>query len=384
NNTTPKCTDPRNGTGCCGDTEYWSTCFLRLSHGFWGIRCDELGIGCVPNYVLGAPDRLEREDQSQAFYVNRAMYSIHQFFESFSEQLGRGVFLNANLQEIRSLYFDINSDEIAEVPTLLDQLSIPLTLGFTETAPANLLSNQLTDWNNPEIAPIARLWSSAIRAAPKVQEVLWGGERDANAQQQSLQANWSIGHIFGPSTKELFQKALTQIMSDIHSFLAFAAEGRFVSGNSSALPLDLDLAAGAKTFVLSKLMQMDNMYAVHGPIVNETTYTEFVAANAGSASYWSPSTRRQYELRAKGNTKIEPRTLLDRLARGLVDPQLLFDGTYNCTAAGWAGGSIVNRVGEVGGGDVACLSQLPLYLEKGAQCPTDVFVGGKCPFGYLG
>lgn len=236
----------------------------------------------------------------------------------------------------------------------------------------------MTAWNNTEIAPIARLWSSAIRAAPKVQQILWGRDPAANAQQQSLQANDTLGH----NTKDLLQAALSHIMSDIPSFLAFAAEGRFVSASSPTWPSELDVTAGVDTFVLSKLMQMAKMYAVPGPVVNETTYAAFDEANERSVSYWSPSTRRQYELRAKGNTKIELRTLLDRVVGGLADPQLLFDGSYNCTAAGWAGGNIVNRVGEVGGGDVACLSQLPMYLEKETACPTDVLVGGICPFGY--
>ncbi|KAI4285305.1 MAG: hypothetical protein L6R35_004685 [Caloplaca aegaea] len=238
----------------------------------------------------------------------------------------------------------------------------------------------LTAWNNPEIAPIARLWSSAIRAAPKVQEILWGSNPAANAQNQTLQANISID----VDTKDLLQGALTHIMSDISSFLTFAAEGRFVTNDNPTFPSELDLTVGVNTFVLSRLMQKAEMYAVPGPIVNETVYTDFVTANTGSVSFRSPSTRRQYELRAKGNTKMEPRTLLDRVVGGLADPQLLFDGNYNCTWAGWAGGSIVNRVGVVGGGDVACLSQLPMYLEKGTPCPTDVRVGGKCPFGYLG
>ncbi|KAL9020084.1 MAG: hypothetical protein Q9185_002698 [Variospora sp. 1 TL-2023] len=236
----------------------------------------------------------------------------------------------------------------------------------------------LTAWNNPEIAPIARLWSSAIRAAPKVQEILWGSNPAANAQNQTLQANSSID----VDTKDLLQGALTHIMSDIRSFLAFAAQGRFVTNDNPTFPSELDLTVGVNTFVLSRLMQKAEMYAVPGPIVNKTTYEAFDAANDRSVSFWSPSTQRQYELRAKNHGKIKLRTLLDGVNRGLADPQLLFDGNYNCTAAGWAGRSIVNRVGVVGGGDVACLSQLPMYLEKGTPCPTNVRVGGECPFGY--
>ncbi|KAL8644273.1 MAG: hypothetical protein Q9210_007336 [Variospora velana] len=348
---------------------------------------------CGPS-VVDVRDDLESPARDQALYVNRAIFRIHEFFMSFGDELNSET--GANLKEILSTDFDTDPDGISSANILLNQLPIPMTLGLsianvtppppltlvgTKTAPANLLSNQLTAWNNTKITPIARLWSSAIRAAPKVQELLWGSDPAANAQQQSLQ----ITRTNGTNAYYLLQEALAHILSDIPSFLAFADEGRFVSGTDPTFPPELDLAAGVNTFVLSKLMQMNDMYAVPGPIVNETAYDAFVAANARSVFYWSPSTRRQYELRAKGNTKIQLRTLLDRVVNsGWADPQLLFDGNYNCTAAGWAGTSIVNRVGVVGGGDVACLSQLPMYLDKGTACPADVPVGGICPFGFLG
>lgn len=64
-----------------------------------------------------------------------------------------------------------------------------------------------------------------------------------------------------------------------------------------------------------------------------------------------------------------------------ADPQLLFDGNYNCTAEGKAGGFVVNP-GPNGTVDVSCVSQLPMYLECGTPCPPSTQVGGKCPFGY--
>ncbi|KAL8987135.1 MAG: hypothetical protein Q9177_003632 [Variospora cf. flavescens] len=359
--------------------------------------CEQLSdFRCGPS-VVDVSDDLDPAIRDQALYVNRAIYNIHEFFVRFSNKIESVLEKQStDLDKILSTYADTDSDEIASAATLLSQLSLPMTLGLsvanvtlpllptfvgTETAPANLLSNQLTAWNNPEIAPIARLWSSAIRAAPKVQEILWSRNPAANAQNQSLETNRPIGN----NIDDLIQEALKHIMSDIRSFLAFAAEGRFASNYNPEFPSELDIAAGINTFVLSKLMQKAEMYAVPGPIVNKTTYEAFDAANERSVSFWSPSTQRQYELRAKNHGKIKPRTLLDDVVdRGLADPQLLFDGNYNCTWAGWAGESIVNRVGVVGGGDVACLSQLPMYLEKGTPCPTDVRVGGKCPFGYLG
>lgn len=61
---------------------------------------------------------------------------------------------------------------------------------------------------------------------------------------------------------------------------------------------------------------------------------------------------------------------------------VLFDGSYNCTLAGKAGGASIN-VNDDGSLNVACLSALPIYLDDGTPCPDGaVQVGGKCPFGY--
>ena len=63
-----------------------------------------------------------------------------------------------------------------------------------------------------------------------------------------------------------------------------------------------------------------------------------------------------------------------------VDLPVLFDGAYNCTFAGRAGGSVVSLNAD-SSLNMACLSVLPMYRGKGA-CPDGaVWVDGKCPFG---
>ena len=61
----------------------------------------------------------------------------------------------------------------------------------------------------------------------------------------------------------------------------------------------------------------------------------------------------------------------------------MFDGSYNCTAAGRAGSSVLH-IEDDGSMDFSCLSQLPIYLpcDRNMSCPTDVMVDGACPFGY--
>ena len=58
----------------------------------------------------------------------------------------------------------------------------------------------------------------------------------------------------------------------------------------------------------------------------------------------------------------------------------LFDGAYNCTYAGQAGGSVVSLNAD-NSLNMACLSVLPMYIS--GSCPDGaVYVGKKCPFGH--
>ena len=62
---------------------------------------------------------------------------------------------------------------------------------------------------------------------------------------------------------------------------------------------------------------------------------------------------------------------------------VLFDGAYNCTFPGEAGGLLVNFNPD-GALDGTCLSVLPMHLAKESACPDGaVLVDGKCPFGFM-
>ena len=62
---------------------------------------------------------------------------------------------------------------------------------------------------------------------------------------------------------------------------------------------------------------------------------------------------------------------------------MLFDGAYDCTLEGKAGGSSVVNVNADGTLDVSCLSVLPMYLPKNTACPHGaVIVNRNYPFKY--
>lgn len=204
---------------------------------------------------------------------------------------------------------------------------------------------------------MAALWSAAVDAAPAVKEAMFGNAAD-NSQQLPLL-------ITKPAAdNSILESALNLLMTNISTFIDFTSEGRFT--NQDGPPIiapdrDFDIATGVHTFVLSKLMQADNYYAIPMEVVDQTTFESMSANDKSKYYYWSPSTHRMYELRNKGSGHIDTFTLGGHIVDdGWADAQLLFDGNYNCTAVGNAGGAIVNEKPNNGGIDVSCVSQLPM------------------------
>lgn len=132
---------------------------------------------------------------------------------------------------------------------------------------------------------------------------------------------------------------------------------------------------------------------------NCTSTGDICKDSSSTVYYWSSVTQRQYEI--SGSEKwVKPDgtnpgpvppydtedastfSLMNYIEYTEANLPVLFDGAYNCTLEGKAGGSAVN-INADGSLDIACLSALPIYLAKGAPCPQGaVQVGGKCPFGY--
>lgn len=222
---------------------------------------------------------------------------------------------------------------------------------------------QITGQGNNSLG-VAALWSAALDSAPAVKKLLWDRPAE-NSQQLPL--------LFASppedSASSLLTDALKLILSDIPTFLAFAGEGRFTTDSYPNVPLDpgFDLGTGLHTFVTSKLMQMNNYYAVPMDVVTDEMATKTAAENTDAVYHWSRNTHRLYELRAKGKPVIDKATLYEEhlMNNDWADAQLLFDGSYNCTAVGNAGGAIVHLPNNVT--DVSCVSQLPMvsyFLER--------------------
>lgn len=106
------------------------------------------------------------------------------------------------------------------------------------------------------------------------------------------------------------------------------------------------------------------------------------------AVFYSIITSKSYTFKHEKSVggKAAPVDFLTQIAsNGWANLPLMFDGSYNCTAAGKACGSIISTEAD-GTVDFSCLSCLPIYLscDPKAPCPTSAAVDGKCPFGYDG
>ncbi|KAL8996727.1 MAG: hypothetical protein Q9169_003842 [Polycauliona sp. 2 TL-2023] len=252
--------------------------------------------------------------------------------------------------------FKVDLKEVTRGDILMGHLPIPFVLGLS-------IAN-VTAWNT-RTAGVAALWSAALQAAPAVREAMFSNVT-LNLQQQPLYATRPVLSD-KDSTGGLLTDGLRLIMSNITTFLDFTSEGRFTDDGYPYIPIDgdFDIATGVQTFVLSRLMQSDTYYAVPLNIVERAEYESISAANKNNYYYWSPSTHRMYELFNKGGAAIDTWILGDHIMNdGWGDAQLLFDGSYNCTAAGNAGAAIVNEKPNDGGIDVSCVSQLPMVSQK--------------------
>ena len=203
------------------------------------------------------------------------------------------------------------------------------------------------------------------------------------------------------------QSALGLIMSDVQTFTAWAENGLY-SGPTGSLIVSqaaVGITSAFDTYLVGEALSQSHFSATPASTTLSkaafqqdrkcTTLGDICKDNKGRAYYWSQAYQTQYQINEPKNWASG--TGLQQLgfetsAYGLLEyiettdtyMPVLFDGAYNCTLEGKAGGSAVNFYFD-GSLDVACLSALPIYLSKGSSCPAGAIqVGGKCPFGFNG
>lgn len=168
---------------------------------------------------------------------------------------------------------------------------------------------------------------------------------------------------------------LQLIMGDVGTFIAFAGNGIFstpLPPTSEASAYNSGFTGALDTYILSEVLARNSISATPGSIV---TTNPCASGSLCTSSYWSPVTGRQYSF-SGSNTYF---LITEAMGTMEVDLGVLFDGAYNCTFAGQAGGSVVSLKAD-SSLNVACLSVLPMFIQ--GDCPEGAtFVDGKCPFG---
>ena len=225
----------------------------------------------------------------------------------------------------------------------------------------------------PSSPPVV-IFNQALQQSPNVAQAMWPSPPNSDTD---TFANLASSHLNnGASLGPILSAGLQLIMSDIGTFLAFAGNGIFstpflngdeptayASGYSSALD----------TYIVSRMLESSKISATPGAILPTSPCS---GGPLCDSSYWSPVTGRQYTFRGSNAYS------LISTAHSSTDADLtvLFDGAYNCTFEGLAGGSVVSVKAD-NSLNLACMSVLPIYIS--GDCPEGAtYVGGKCPFGH--
>ncbi|KAL9010621.1 MAG: hypothetical protein Q9180_009278, partial [Flavoplaca navasiana] len=118
------------------------------------------------------------------------------------------------------------------------------------------------------VLELSHLYTTALLSTPTLQTALFPPTNPLN--NQTLPFTTTNTTLPTPST--LLTSALNTTLTSIPTFLSFAANGTFSSSASPALILtpttDLNLRIGAYTFLTSRFLQTQNVYAIPGEIVD--------------------------------------------------------------------------------------------------------------------
>lgn len=124
--------------------------------------------------------------------------------------------------------------------------------------------SQTTGTTSQDLAKNTALWTGALQSAPQLAQVMF---LDSRGNQQQIVLDGRKQPINDPAS--LLAAGLNLTLSDMPTFLAVAQNGRFVGNNQTLLADNpqRELNVGVKTFVTSRLMQEDGIFATPGDVV---------------------------------------------------------------------------------------------------------------------
>ncbi|KAL6721039.1 hypothetical protein ACLMJK_000139 [Lecanora helva] len=403
NVTTPVCKpSDSEASDCCKPGEPWSNCFIRLATGHTEFDCTKIGFRtCLLSNRPPLSPTLAPSIAAKVRYVLRNIFSITYAITNYYHVL-------VSLQY--SNEYDGLSGILKNYPTLdTGNLIKALIAGepFWGTAPvlAGGAQGINVTFNPRKIQTITQ----SIERSKGVSSALFGEPLNGSDYQVQSPHDTSYLGFSTSNASTLLNTALDLIMNDVPTFLDFAAHGSFSLDSSITTGSGTKgLESAVNTYVVGQALSQNKFSAT--PMAKITQETFQLGRNCTSLGdvcndsksvvyYWSSVTNMQYQISFSGSWQQDGRAgslqdaegeattfaLLEYIeTRSVAYMPVLFDGAYNCTLEGKAGGSAIGVNGD-GTLDIACLSAVPIYLSKGSPCPQGaVFVDGKCPFGYNG
>lgn len=222
--------------------------------------------------------------------------------------------------------------------------------------------------------------TTGLQQAPGVAKAIWPSGTEDSKLIQIANIDTELGKIQTNFTTGI-ANALSTVMGDVPSFIAFAQNGDFSGQDQVSLPSDtISLGFALNTYVISSALTANDQWVA--PLVS---YTKAMVADGwrctfddstnlctdefGSAIFFSEVTNNGYSL-----TKW-PRTLANEIITNeWTTLEALLDGAFNCTIAGGFGQSpnffTNNAV------DLSCVSQLQMCACPPCKVPL---INGACP-----
>lgn len=392
NQTTRICSNVPDGTDsdgsdCCSADEPWTTCFLHLAHGVAGADCSEINAQpCSWNVDFMRTLTISPE----VYYVMRNIYVVNNFFTTYYEALVGAV--GRTTLSITSIVNELDPNEPTGIPwaDILSVITFGLAFLGAPTLAVTLIESSLT----PTVKLVSQAFLISLQQAPGVTKALFptGTESSKDIQIGDLQTD--LGQA-SDQFSSMINRALELLMSDVPSFIYFVQSGKYSGDINFSLPNQTDgLDIALKIYITSMAMGGNGWYASISlgpfePADISTPYNCTFAENGvcttdqGTAWYLSPDTGRLFGLSNYGYKSVTPYQLTQDVVNNKWAPlNVLFDGSFNCTASGKAGSADVqfNFDGTL---DIACISQLPIYRPcDGSPCPSPL-INGTCPFGTI-
>ena len=240
----------------------------------------------------------------------------------------------------------------------------------------------------------------ALQEAPMVARAIWP---QGTVDSQLLQIGEITSELGNVNNKigNMLNAGLEKLMSDIPTFVSFVEDGHFSGGVDISLPKSAEgLDMALKTFVVSTAMTKNDWKAM--PFLNMdlqdfaattnctiTTEGSGICVNPEAESvvsyFYSNISGNGYML-SGGDSSNEATKTPTELLNHIVENDwstlsALFDGAFNCTAAGNAASDQPFHIRFDGSLDLSCVSQLRICSSSMAYqgaCMVP-FINDTCP-----